>query len=273
MSNPLTPEEYLRDGDPREALTILQKQVRARPDDAKLRIFLFQLLCVLGQWERALSQLEVASTLDPAALAMTQTYREAIRCELLRTQVFDGRKSPMVLGQPDAWLALLIESRLREGQGVFGAAEDLRKEAFDQALETAGGVEGQCFNWIAGSDMRLGPVLESVINGRYYWVPFSRLVHVVIEKPVDLRDAVWIPAHLEFDNGGDAVALIPTRYPGSESSEDGLIALARKTTWLETTAGLCCGLGQRMLSTDTGEFALMDVRDLVFDVAEQEPAS
>lgn len=117
MSNPLTPEEYLRDGDPREALTILQKQVRARPDDAKLRIFLFQLLCVLGQWERALSQLEVASTLDPAALAMTQTYREAIRCELLRTQVFDGRKSPMVLGQPDAWLALLIESRLREGQG------------------------------------------------------------------------------------------------------------------------------------------------------------
>ena len=54
-----------------------------------------------------------------------------------------------------------------------------------------------------------------------------------MEAPEDLRDFVWMPAHLEFANGGESVALIPTRYPGSEQSADGVVALARKTTWEE----------------------------------------
>ena len=29
---------------------------------------------------------------------------------------------------------------------------------------------------------------------------------------------VWMPAHLQFENGGESVALIPTRYPGSEAA-------------------------------------------------------
>jgi len=57
-------ERSLREGDPAAALARLQDDVRARPADAKLRVFLFQLLCVLGQWERALNQLKVASELD-----------------------------------------------------------------------------------------------------------------------------------------------------------------------------------------------------------------
>ena len=60
--------------------------MRARPADAKLRVFLFQLLCVLGQWDRALNQLNVAADLDPAALAMAQMYGDAVRCEPLRAR-------------------------------------------------------------------------------------------------------------------------------------------------------------------------------------------
>ena len=44
-----TAEQSLRDGDPLLALQQLQEQVRASPADARLRIFLFQLLAVLGQ--------------------------------------------------------------------------------------------------------------------------------------------------------------------------------------------------------------------------------
>ena len=106
-------EQSLKGGDPVAALAQLQEQVRAKPADPKLRIFLFQLLCVLGQWERALNQLKVASSLDPEALAMAQTYGDAVRCEAIRDDVFDGKKSPMIFGQPDQWLALLIESLLR----------------------------------------------------------------------------------------------------------------------------------------------------------------
>src|SRR5215204_4994358 len=48
--NPSTAEQRLREGDPLGALALLQEQVRFAPTDARLRLFLFQLLCVLGQW-------------------------------------------------------------------------------------------------------------------------------------------------------------------------------------------------------------------------------
>jgi type VI secretion system protein ImpE len=123
-------------------------------------------------------------------------------------------------------------------------------------------LDGEPFSWIADADSRLGPVCEAIINGRYYWVPFSRLSRVIIDAPEDLRDMVWMPAHFQFDNGGESVALIPTRYPGSEASDDGQLLLARKTIWREAAPDIYHGLGQRLLATDTGEIPLMDVRSI-----------
>lgn len=257
--------QLLREGDPTGALNRLQAEIRTRPADSKLRVFLFQLLSILGQWDRALTQLNVAAEMDASTLAMAQMYREALRCEVLRSQVFAGKKSPLLFGQPEQWLALLIESNLVAARGDLAAAKSLREQAFDLAPATTGKLDGQPFAWIADADTRLGPVCEAVINGKYYWVPFSRLARLDIEKPEDLRDFVWAPAHFLFTNGGEAVGVIPTRYPGSEASSDGLIQLARKTEWVEAQDGEYTGLGQRLLVTDAGEFALLDVRSLEFD--------
>lgn len=255
-------QALLKAGDPQGALKLLQNEVRSRASDPKLRIFLFQLLCVLGQWERAATQLELCGELDAGALAMVQTYREAIQCEALRKQVFAGTKVPMIFGEPEAWLALLLEALLRDGRGETKEARQLRDQAFEQAPSRRGTLDGKPFEWIADADMRLGPVLEAVVNGRYYWVPFDRLARIDIEAPEDLRDSVWMPAHLQFSNGGEAVALVPTRYPGSELSEDGLVNLARKTEWLESLPEFYTGLGQRVFTTDAGDFSLMDVRSV-----------
>jgi type VI secretion system protein ImpE len=253
-------ELSLREGDPEEALRRLQQQVREHPADAKLRIFLFQLLAVLGQWERALMQLDMAASLDASALAMKQMYREAIRCEALRAQVFAGRKSPMVFGQPEPWLALLVESLLAAGQGQAAHAEGLRAQAYEQAEPVAGVLDGTPFAWIADADSRLGPVLEAVIDGKYYWLPFMRLAEVVLEEPEDLRDMVWMPAHFRFSNGGESVGLIPSRYPGSEASGDPLLALGRKTEWREVAPQVYHGLGQRIVATNGSEAPLLDIR-------------
>lgn len=261
-------EEFLKAGNTAGSLASLAEQVRAKPGDSKARVFLAQLLCVLGQWERALNQLNIAAELDALAVPMKQVYGEAIRCEGLRADVFAGRRTPMVFGQPDEWLALLIESLLQSGQGQDpAAARTLRQRAFDSAPATSGQLDGQAFEWIADADMRLGPVLEAYVNGRYYWVPFARLSKVTIEPPEDLRDCVWTPANLIFSNGGEALALIPTRYPGSERATEGALQLARRTEWSEPEPGQWTGLGQRMLSTDAGERALMDVREIALGVS------
>ena len=258
-----TAEENLRDGDIATALKLLQDKVRAVPADAKPRVFLFQLLAVMGQWERALNQLDVAATLDPSALAMAQTYREALRCELLRADVFAGKRSPMVFGEPEQWLALLIESLLLTARDQTAQAQKLRDEAFEAAPGSPGTIDGVAFEWIADADMRLGPILEAIVNGRYYWIPFSRLSRIDIEEPADLRDVVWMPAHFEFTNGGEAVGLIPSRYPASETSADGAVCLARKTVWEEMSPGVFHGFGQRVLTTESGEHPLMDIRKIV----------
>jgi len=255
-------EQHLRSGDPAAALARLQDDVRARPSDGKLRVFLFQLLCVLGQWERAHTQLNVVADLDELAGPMREMVGHALRCEKIRAAVFEGRRSPMVFGEPEAWLASLIESLLRAGAGEVELARGLGAKAFEDAPATRGTIDGEPFEWIADADSRLGPVLEAMVNGRYYWIPFHRLVRVGIEAPTDLRDMVWLPAQLQFANGGEVIAVLPSRYPGSEKSDDEQILMARKTEWRGDGDDRWLGLGQRVLVTDRGEHDLLSVRTI-----------
>ena len=113
MTHLTAAEQALKEGDALRALKLLTDEVRSSPQDAKKRVFMFQLLCVLGQWERALNQLNVAFELDASTLPMVQTYREAIACETLRLQVFAGQKAPMLFGEPETWIALPFAALLR----------------------------------------------------------------------------------------------------------------------------------------------------------------
>ena len=257
--------DRLKAGDIDGALQALQLEVRANPGDARRRIFLFQLLCVLGEWKRAIAQLKLCAELDATAIPMAQAYREAIICELHREKVFAGDAAPMVMGAPEQWLALLIEAQGHLAKGRVDEAESLRAQAFEAAPETSGEIDGTRFAWIADADMRLGPVLEAVINGRYFWVPFAAIRSLSLDAPADLRDAVWMPAQIRLVSEGEVVALIPTRYPGTPQHGSAAERLARATGWQDAGAGLFTGLGQRILSTDAVEIALMDARRIEID--------
>ena len=265
-------ELALRQGHPQLALKLLQDQIRLSPADAKLRVFLFQLLCVQGAWDRALNQLTVAGELDAATLPMIQTYREAVRCEMLRDEVFLGKRTPLLLGEPAVWVAQLIEALSLDARGLVDQASAMRDEAFAAAPASAGQIDGKPFEWIADADMRLGPVLEAVVNGKYYWVPICHLAKVEIEPPADLRDCVWAAAQLSFNNGGESVALLPLRYAGTDLARPEL-ALARKTEWLEPHPGFYTGVGQRLLTTDAGDSGLLDVRVMAFDGSQPEASA
>ncbi|MCL5777300.1 tetratricopeptide repeat protein [Limibaculum sp. FT325] len=266
-------EELLKQGDLSGALAALQDAVRKAPSDAKLRIFLFQLLTVTGDWKRAVTQLKLCAELDKSALAMAQTYREAIICEVYREKVFSGEKSPLVFGEPPEWLALQMEALKVLAAGRPAEAADLRARAFDVAPAIPGTINGTPFEWIADADMRLGPVLEIIVNGRYFWAPFGAIHKLEIDPPTDLRDRVWTPAHVVWSNGGDAVALIPTRYPGTTATTDDALRLARMTTWEDAGAETYVGLGGRLLATDAGDTALMDLRELVIGDAPESAAT
>lgn len=278
----------LASGDPVAALKALQQQVRAQAADVRLRVFLAQLLCVLGQWKRALDQLKVCAELDAGTLAMVNTCNAAIQCEQVREAVFEGRVLPHVFGPPATWLAELAQALQLDAQGRPDAAAGLRAAAFDAAPSSRGrlalagqdggpdgGPDGgqvggqvggqayeQDFEWLADADSRIGPVLEIIINGRYGWLPLAHCASLTVEPVVDLRDLVWAPAQLEFANGAQTVALLPVRYCPSPLADGGALALSRRTEWLPLAGAAFRGIGQRMLATDAAEFGLLELRRL-----------
>ena len=251
--------ELLQQGNLSAALEKLQEQVRSDPANVKHRIFLFQLLCVLGRWDRALVQLNLAAEMDAKCVLMAQACRPAIQCEALRSEVFAGRRQPLIFGEPPEWVGWLLQAAQLDGAGRHAQAAPLRQRAFDTAPAVPGAIDGRPFAWLADADPRLGPMLEAIIEGRYFWVPLVNVRLIRIETPTDLRDVVWCPATFTWANGGSSVAFIPGRYPGSESHEDAAVQLGRRTQWT-TQDGLELPVGQRLLATDEGEYPLLEVR-------------
>jgi type VI secretion system protein ImpE len=276
VNQPLDPtsassaEAALREGRIDEALAALQADIRKKPQDKALRVFLFQLLAVTGAWERALRQLNVLVDMDAQYALLAQTYRPLIACETFRAELFRGSRSPSSLGEPPPWFGPLIEAARLSAIGEHAAAQGLRDQAFEQADAVPGRLDGKPFAWIADADPRLGPVLEAVLQGRYFWVPFTRIRKIAFEPAEDLRDLVWLAARFTWENGGEAVGFIPTRYPGSEDG-DAAIQLARTTEWNEV-GGQAFGRGQRMFATDSDDAGLLEVKEIELDLPDAVPA-
>jgi type VI secretion system protein ImpE len=256
-------QQLVREGKLGEALAALQDAVRKNAADAKLRVFLFQLLAVMGQWSRALTQLNVAGELDAATLPMVQTYRAAIQCEALRADIFAGKRVPLIFGEPQPWLAQLIDALAHDATDPARAAA-ARAQALDAAPASSGSIDGTPFAWLADADMRLGPTLEAIVNGRYFWIPMARIARIELEAPADLRDTVWSAATFTWTNGASTVGLIPARYSGTAASLDDGLLLGRRTEWHGNEM-----LGQRMFATDAGEYPLLDTRLIEFDPVDE----
>lgn len=262
----MSAEQRLREGKLTDALGELQRRVKSNPSDAKERVFLFQLLAVLGQWDRAADQLKMAGQLDASLLVFVELYSRALAAESTRLKVFAGTAMPVLMGEPSAWTAPLLEALRLVGTERYEPAAQLRDEALAQAPTRAGSIDGQAFEWIADMDSRLGPCTELIVDGKYLWAPFDRIQTLTMEPPTDLRDTVWTQGIVTWTNGGQSPALMPARYPVGASDDDAL-RLARRTEWREPIAGTYLGSGQRMLATNAGEYPLLDIRELRFESA------
>jgi type VI secretion system protein ImpE len=258
----MTAEELIKNGRLQEALPALQSEIRARPEDQRLRVFLFQIECALGRLDKALNQLQVISSLNAETMLLAQVFQRVIACELLRREVFAGKHTPIIFGQPMEWLGQLVQANELSARGEYAAAAALRDQAFEAAPATPGSLNGTAFEWIADSDSRLGPVLEAIVDGKYYWVPFCRIKKIELPKPNDLRDLVWTPAQFVWSNGGAVSGHIPCRYPGTEETQNDALRLGRKTDWVEKTGGYSLGLGQRVLATEASEHPLLECRTI-----------
>jgi type VI secretion system protein ImpE len=259
----MTAEKLIKAGRLDEALNTIQNVVKKDPANPRLRIFLFQLLGLMGEWPRAGTQLRLLSEMDSDSEVLARIFEPVLRCESFRADVFARELTPGSLGQSPEWLGLLVKALEHFGKGNFKAGEESRHKAFETAPVSEGWINGESFEWITDADERLGPVLEVILQGRYYWIPFCRIRLVIVEPATNLRDLIWAPAHFVWANGQQASGYIFSRYPGTEHLTDGNLKLARKTEWREQN-GIHLGLGQRVLATDRTEYPLLEIRKIQF---------
>jgi type VI secretion system protein ImpE len=261
----LDADQRLREGDLDGARAALVENVRSNPADPKARMFLFQLLAVAGEWDRAQTHLEALARLSPEAQMLATVYSQAMKAELQRAEIFAGReRMPIIRG---AWAEPLANAIEHYAAGRTAEGDAARDAALDEAPDTPGQLDGVRFDWIADVDARFGPTIEAIIHGRYGLVAFSEIEKLDSEGPKDLRDTVWLPAQIAFREGQSVAALLPSRYPGSERSSDLPQRMARATGWQSGPAGETAS-GQHLLALSAGEeVGLLGVRSLVFDRA------
>ena len=259
-----TADQLLREGDLDGARAALVETVRAAPSDEQARMFLFQLLAVAGEWDKARRQLDTLAQLSPDAQMLAMAYGQAIDAERQRADIFSGKAQMRQLVTSD-WAHGLVDALSHYAAGRIAEGDAARDAAFDAAPDTPGTLDGVAFDWISDADARFGPAFEAIIAGQYGLVPFDTVERITSEGPRDLRDVVWYPVQIAFKVGQSVAALLPARYPGSESAADVNERLARATGWTDTGWGQA-GSGQHLWSLSTGDDRdLLSVRTLTFD--------
>jgi len=259
-----SPDDLIKAGDIAAARAALIEEVRTRPDDRKARMFLSQVLLVLGEWDKALTHMKTLANLSPEALTLFTAYDRAIAAEKNREAVFAGKAAPEGLAPGGPWFALLLQAIAAETTGDTQTAARLRAEAFDQAPETKGDADGAAFDFIADADSRFGPALEAVVDGKYGLVPFETITEITCDGLIDLRDLVWMPARMTLKTGQSGHVFLPVRYPGATADADPAIKLARKTEWDDAGDLGNRGRGQRVFDAGEREIAILELHRLTF---------
>ena len=252
--------DLIRSGDLPGARAALVEAVKRAPADAGARYALAEVLILQGDWERADTHLDLASTQDPTFGTLVALLRQLIRAAVHREEVFAAGRSPDLVTEPtpqvETALRILLESRTGEG------AAALREAADEAAPELVGTCDGRAFGGLRDLDDRTADVLELLTpTGKYVWAPWSQVVSLQLRPLERPRERVWRPAELELQGGPSGVVYLPMIYPAPAEAMSDALRLGRETAWAER-AGLTCGLGQRCLLVGEDMVALSGLGEL-----------
>ena len=131
-------DSLLASGDLAAARGALVQSVRENPGDLRARMFLFQLLLLTGEWQKAETQLRSLAQTSPDAQMLNVVYAQAIAAEMSRADAFKGKAPFVCLSQQSPWLMQLADALGELARGNAADAAALRDQAFDTAPPTPG---------------------------------------------------------------------------------------------------------------------------------------
>lgn len=261
----MSAQDLFAKGQLTEAMEAALNAVRNKPSDLNARFFLAELLCFDGAWERADKQLDalLQQAKEPHVFAML--FRQLIRAEVIREQVFRDGRAPEVMvdldehAQTQLRLGLALRSQnLAEVRSLAEKSESIRPQF-------SGCFNGNAFSGgIRDLDDRISGVYEILTsNGKYLWVPTAAVKSIEFDKPERPLDLIWRKAKIDVIGGPGGEVYMPVRYPLVHAAQwDVATKLGRGTSWVGDEESAICGIGQRVLLIGEDAVSLMEINDL-----------
>jgi type VI secretion system protein ImpE len=262
-----------REGNLAAALAAANAAVRRAPTDIGARVLLAELLSFSGNIERADVVLDACADLDPTAAIVVAEFRQLLRGELARRQLFSEGRVPEFLGEPTAAqrssLAAIVALRNgdpTEAARLAAAAEEARPHPAGTAGSTA-------FNDMRDADDLLASCFEVITTtGKYFWIPPERVLLLEFHAAKRPRDLFWRRATMQVADGPDGDVYLPAIYPPTTAAANAAMTdalrLGRATDWQQAgDGGPTLGLGAVTILVGEEALTWLEMDKISFQVA------
>ncbi|MBU6396575.1 MAG: tetratricopeptide repeat protein [Rhodospirillales bacterium] len=257
--------DLFRAGRLADALAAATAAVKKAPTDLGCRVLLAELLLFSGNLERADVILDAAGQLDPSAALVVSEFRQLLRAETARRQLYRDGRVPEVLDdlEPTGQASLKALVALREGNLAEATAAVAQAEALRPRV--SGTVNGQPFDDFRDADDLIPGYIETLTTtGKYFWIPVSRIESMEFHPPKRPRDLAWRRCSMSVKAGPDGDVYIPAIY-FAEGEPDEAHRLGRATSWSEGE-GPVRGIGQRVFLAGEEDLSIMQLNAISFQL-------
>jgi len=232
-------KELYQAGKLNEAVQALSAELRDNPTDTQRRIFLFELLCFAGDYDRADKHLNFLSGQSPQAQMGAVLYMSSLHAERLRHKLFEEKDFPYV--------------------------------PIDESKARGGMLNGAPFDSIEDSDPRIGARLELFAAGAYLWIPFEHIERIEFQPPKRVRELLWRPALVKtgpaFKDKELGEVMVPVLSPFSWKNSDNNVKLGRATVWETPEGGDPIPYGQKTYLVDGEDIPILELTKIEFAAA------
>jgi type VI secretion system protein ImpE len=248
-----------------EALAAAGAAVRAAPADLGARVLLAELLLFAGNLERADVILDAASQIDPSAMMVVAEFRQLLRAETARRQLYREGRVPEFLGEPSPSEQASLKAMVALREGDLAGAKAMAAQAEDVRPRAAGTARGMPFDDFRDANDLLPGLIETLTtNGKYYWVPVARIQLMIFHPPRRPRDLAWRRCSMTVQDGPDGEVYVPATYYAAADTISDALRLGRETAWSDDS-GPVIGTGQREFLIGDEAFGIMDLETIEFE--------
>lgn len=271
--DPGEPGRLFREGNLAGALTAANAAVRRAPTDIGARVLLAELLAFSGNIERADVVLDACGDLDPTAAIVVAEFRQLLRGELARRQLFSDGRVPEFLGEPTAAQRSSLAAIVALRNGDVSESARLAAEAEEARPHPTGTAGGTAFTDMRDADDLLASCFEVITTtGKYFWIPPERVLLLEFHAAKRPRDLFWRRATMQVADGPDGDVYLPAIYPPTTmetaTAMTDALKLGRATDWHQAGSnGPTLGLGAVTILVGEEALTWLEMDKVSFQVA------